>query len=189
MPGLDWEKLKEEVFCRFLFTNASHILREGRPFLEKLPNLADPTEFGLVDSFLQEAKKKDRILIIGDEFGLCCNRFPEAAFVFGMQQSADFAVSEGIKEVALLDDASWGGEVFQRIVILNLMSCLINRGWVSRLRFFLERVYQLAGRKGRILIFDKNEYQDDFVCQFVDIGAEVEAIESTRRSFLLRILP
>lgn len=189
LEGLDQEKLKEELYCRFLLTNANHILREGSIFLEKLPGLSDPAELRSIEQFLQGAKKKEKLLLIGDEMGLFCQAFSDAAFVFYQQQSIDFAVSEGIKEAAFLDDANWGGESFQRIAVLNLMGGLISRASVAKLRFFLEKVYNLAGRKGRILIFDKNEYQDDFVCQCVDIGAEIEALETTCRSFILRILP
>ena len=57
------------------------------------------------------------------------------------------------------------------------MEQLQRTGTVRNLGLCLKKLLELCSPKGSILIVDRRRVQDDFVCQFVSLGAEIEDLE------------
>jgi hypothetical protein len=134
-------------------------------------------------------KKPGDCLVIGDELGIIKSEFPKSVFVSYSEESV-FESGESVKDFGSLDDLSWGDKKYNRIVFLNMMDALIHKQQVQFLRKYLQTAYNALKKTGEILILDRRQYQDDFICQYVMLGAEIGSVSAYGKNhLLLRVLP
>jgi hypothetical protein len=185
----DWESLQEQVFCEFLLRHKKDVLETHGRFLDGFVEQMDVNELRTAREHIGGKEGKGS-MVIGDELGFIYQAYPECSFAFYSRESMDHATKLGVKEASLLEETTWTGVEFKKVIVLQLMSQLMARSMVQGLGAFLRQVFSCLGKDGELLVVDRVAYQDDFLSHFVSLGAEIKSIHSYGPlDFLLRILP
>ncbi|MBW7875344.1 MAG: hypothetical protein H3C47_05090 [Candidatus Cloacimonetes bacterium] len=189
LPQYDWDFLREQVFCQFLVNNWQEITRSKGQFLEKFVESLSMRDMAVVAGFLGKSPR-GAVLIAGDELGFVRSRYSKAHILCYSEESAQDAKEANHSTVYLLKDFTPQQGCYDRIVLLGFMDELKRRSLVQEIGLYLRRLLEALSPKGRLLVSDRILYQDDFVCQFVALGAEVDTLSRNGQDdFSLIIAP
>jgi hypothetical protein len=185
----DWKFVADQLLDQYLARNCRDLQSDGPAMLRQDIESFEMLEVQLAGNFF--GKKSADCLVIGDDLGIVRGTASGAKSVLYEKESIAFFNSQGMENAALLDDLDgWGKEKYRRILFLYPMEALMNVQNVQNLRTYLKTAYDALGNRGRIMILDRIQYQDDFVCQYVDLGAEIETVERYgKNSFILVVAP
>jgi hypothetical protein len=170
-----WPSLGEQLLCQFLIQNKNEIYKSGVPFLEGVIKSFEINSLKAVSSFMKASQKNS--LILGDELDLLSAKFSGAEFVYYGMEIYNHKKQDNKEAVFLLDDGDFDQTKRDVIVIIGLMDFLREGTRVHNLPLVLKTCFGLLEKKGKILILDKIIYQDDFLCHFVSMNAEIESID------------
>ncbi|MCJ8346866.1 hypothetical protein MJH12_15090 [bacterium] len=170
-----WQGLGEQLLCQFLIQNKNEIYRCGAPFLEDVVKSFEINSLKAVSSFIKSNQKGS--LILGDELDLLSKKFSKSDFVYYGVEIFNHRKKLDESSAYLLDDGDFDQEKRDVIIIIGLMDFLRDGTRVHNLPLILQTCYKLLNKNGKILILDKIIYQDDFLCHFVSMDAEIESID------------
>ncbi len=189
LPQYDWDFLREQVFCQFLVNHWQDITRSKGQFLEKFVEGLSMRDMAVVAGFLGKSPR-GAVLIAGDELGFVRSRYPKASILCYSEESVHDAKEAGHPSVQLLQGFTPQQGSYDRIVLLGFMDELKRRSLVQEIGLYLRKLLEALSPKGRLLVSDRILYQDDFVCQFVALGAEVDTLSRNGQDdFSLVIAP
>ncbi len=184
----DWDSLQEQVFCEFLLRHQKDILESRGRFLDGFVGQMDVNELRTAKEHL--GANGSHSMVIGDELGFIYQTYPKCSFSFYSRQSMDHAAKLGVKKASLLEETTWTGVEFKKVIVLQLMSQLKARKKVQELGAYLGQVFKSLKKNGELLVVDRVTYQDDFLSHFVSLGAEIKSIQQYGPlDFMLCILP
>ncbi|PCJ21239.1 MAG: hypothetical protein COB02_01250 [Candidatus Cloacimonadota bacterium] len=170
-----WQELGEQLLCQFLIQNKNEIYRAGAPFLDNLLKRFEINSLKAVSAFIKPSQKK--CLIFGDELNLLSKKFSKSEFVYYGLETYNYKKKINITKSYLLDEGDFDKTKCDVIIILGLMDFLREGTRVHNLPLILKTCFGLLNKNGKILILDKIIYQDDFLCHFVSMNAEIESID------------